>query len=180
MSSSHGPAETCQGRQRARWLSRLALSSDSPRRTAAAFALGVFLSFSPFFGLQVAIGLGTALLLRLNRIAVMIGLCTNLPWVMVPWYALTTALGAVVLGVPVAADVSQRIRQLLDLPIYRTVFWQRAADLVWPFLGSFVLGSTAGALLVGAIAYVLTHRAVSRMRATRPTAWRDSEVDHQH
>ena len=166
--SSRGPAETGELGGMSGRLSRLAFSSDSPRRTAAAFAVGVFLSFSPFFGLQIAIGLGTALLLRLNRIAVMIGLCTNLPWVMVPWYALTTAVGAVILGIPLAGDVTPRIRQLLDLPIYRAVFWQQAVDLVWPFLGSFILGSTAGALLVGAIAYVMTLRVVSRVRASRP------------
>jgi uncharacterized protein (DUF2062 family) len=148
------------------WLSRLAPFSDSPRRTAAAFALGVFLSFSPFFGLQIFAGMGLSLVLRLNRVAIFAGLCTNLPWVMVPWYALTTALGAALLRVPLGADVGSRLRTLLDLPVYRAPFWDSAAELLRPFLWSFVVGSTLGALVVGAVAYVTVARVMARVHAS--------------
>ena len=148
------------------WLGRLAALSDSPRRTAAAFALGVFLSFSPFVGLQVVTGMGLSFVLRLNRMATFIGLCTNLPWVMVPWYALTTALGATLLRVPVAADVGSRLNALLEMPVYRAPFWDSALELLRPFLWSFVVGSTLGAVVVGALAYVTVARVMARVSAS--------------
>lgn len=146
------------------WMSRLAGLSDSPRRTAAAFAIGVFLSFSPFFGLQIAAGLGLALALRLNRVAVFAGLCANLPWLMIPWYALTTTLGAAMLGVPLAEDVTARIGGVLELPIYRAAFWEGAAILVRPLVWPFVLGSTVGAFVVACLAYAVTSRLMLHVR----------------
>ena len=79
-------------------LDRLASSDLDPGRTAAAIALGVFLSFSPFLGLQILLGLGAAFAFRLSRVAVLIGLCANLPWIMLPWYTLTTAMAAAAMG----------------------------------------------------------------------------------
>ena len=135
--------------------------ADTPRRTAAAFALGVFLSFSPFLGLQMVLGFGTAMFLRLSRVAVLAGLCTNLPWFMVPWYTITTLAGAAVLQTPVRADISTSLSALLDLPIYRAEFWTRALEILSPFFWAFMVGSTAGALVVGSLAYV----SVARMMA---------------
>lgn len=149
------------------WVNRLAGLSEAPKRTAAAFALGVFLSFSPFFGLQVAIGLGIAVLLRLNRLAVFIGLCTNLPWLMVPWYALTTAGGSALLGVSIASDFSARLRAVLALSFYSLEFWRRLMDLLGPLFGAFVLGSTIGAAVVGVAAYFATARIIARIKASQ-------------
>ena len=145
---------------------RLAALGDSPQRTAAAFAVGVFLSFSPFLGLQIALGMTAAVAFRLHKAAVFIGLCTNLPWIMIPWYALTTAAAATVLGLSLAADIGERLGTILALPIYRAVFWERAIELLGPYVWSFVIGPTAGALVLGGGAYllslrILTPRAVS-------------------
>ena len=148
-------------------LERLAGSNESPQRTAAAFAFGTFLSFSPFLGFQVATGMTVAFLLRLNRPAVLIGLCTNLPWIMIPWYTLTTYVGSVLVREPIAADLGERLSALLELPFYRLAFWQRAYDIAVPFFWSFAVGSTLGAILVGVLAYVVTVPLLVRMRARR-------------
>jgi uncharacterized protein len=151
-------------RRRRAWLARLAGLSDSPHRTAAAFAVGVFLSFSPFLGLQIASGVAAALMLRLNRVAVLAGLCANLPWVMVPWYAVTTMLGATILGVPVSDDLMGRLSGLLELPVYRATFWERAGTLFRPFVWPFILGSTLGALVLAVLAYAVVSRLIMRVR----------------
>ena len=148
-----------------RWLTRLAESDDTPRRTAAAFAVGVFLSFSPFLGLQILIGVAIAFAMRLSRAAMLIGLCVNLPWIMVPWYALTTAAGAFLLRTPVSADLTQRLTRLVDLPFYRAVFWQTALEIAWPFFWAFVVGSILGAALVGGITYVALVPLLAALRA---------------
>ena len=147
-----------------RIVDKLAGSSDSPRRTAAAFALGVFLSFSPFIGLQTAIGMTTAFLLRLSRIAVFIGLCMNLPWIIVPWYTVTTIAGGFLLDRPVAADFGARLDALMELSFFTAEFRSRAFDLLAPFFWSFLVGSTAGAILVGIAAYMVTVRMLTRWR----------------
>jgi uncharacterized protein (DUF2062 family) len=146
---------------------KLAGSSESPRRTAAAFAFGTFLSFSPFLGFQIATGMTVAFLLRLNRPAVLVGLCTNLPWIMVPWYTLTTYLGSLIVRQRIGEDFSARLLELLDLPFYRWVFWERAYGLVAPFLWSFLVGSTLCAFVVGITAYIVTTPLLMRMRAGR-------------
>ena len=147
-----------------RLVEKLAGSTGSPHRTAAAFAFGTFLSFSPFLGFQIATGMTVAFLLRLNRPAVLIGLCTNLPWIMVPWYTLTTYLGSLIVGQRIGDDFTARLLALLDLPFYRWVFWERASGLVAPFFWSFLVGSTACAVVVGAVTYLVTAPLLTKVR----------------
>src|SRR4051794_32369433 len=81
------------------WLEELLHTHDTPQRTAAAYALGVFLGFSPVLGLHTVLGLILAFTLSLNRVAVLVGVYSNLPWILVPYYTLATWLGATLLGV---------------------------------------------------------------------------------
>lgn len=147
-------------------LLNLLTTADTPHRTAAAFAFGVFLSFSPFLGLQIALGLSVAMLLRLSRVVVFAGMCTNLPWIMVPWYTFTTFVGAVLLGVEIRDDIGAAFSGLLNLPIYRAEFWTRALDILAPFFWAFVIGSTAGAVVVGLATYVVVSRTLLAVRVT--------------
>jgi uncharacterized protein len=150
------------------WIDRLAALGDNPHRTSLAFAVGVFLSFSPFFGLQILLGMAIAIAFKLSRAAVLIGLCANLPWIMIPWYAAATAAGATILRFPLAADFSARMARLLEHPVYRPMFWHQASDLFGPLLWSFLLGSTAGAAVIAVTAYFLMVRFL--VPATRPRA----------
>src|SRR5689334_9364144 len=84
-----------------RWLDQLLHTHDTPQRTAAAYALGVFFGFSPFLGLHTVLGLACAFALGLNRIAVLLGIYSNLPWILPAYYSLTTLLGAAILRVQV-------------------------------------------------------------------------------
>ena len=149
-----------------RIVSRLAALGESPGRTAAAFALGVFLSFSPLLGLQVAIGMAAAVGLRLSKIAVFVGLNANLPWIMIPWYVLTTAIAAAVLGLPGAADMGDRLAHVFEEPFYKAAFWRRFVDLLGPYFWSFLIGPTTGAIIVGIGAYFLMHRILATSRGT--------------
>lgn len=147
-----------------RWRARLTqvlLNAGTPRRTAAAFAYGVFLSFSPFLGFQIALGLGVAFALRWSKVAVFAGLCTNLPWIMVPWYTFTTFVGATILGRPITAGIGDSLSALLQLPVYSAAFWTEALHIVAPFFWSFVIGSTACAVVVGVLAYLSVSRIIA-------------------
>src|SRR5205085_7640534 len=81
-----------------RWLDALLHIEDSPERTAAAFALGVFFGFSPFLGFHTLLGILFAFLLNLNRVAVLVGVYANLPWFLAPYYAAATIVGTEITG----------------------------------------------------------------------------------
>ena len=124
-----------------RTLEDLAAVDSTPQRTAAALALGVGLSFSPLLGLQILIGLGAALAFRLSRVAVLVGLCANVPWIMLPWYGLTTAGAATLLGTSSEVDLGERLRRILSVPFYQAAFWGHAGDLLDAFFWPFLIGT---------------------------------------
>ena len=158
--------------RRARWLQGLLHLHDTPQRTAAAFALGVFFSFSPFIGLQILASFALAFLLRLNRVAVFLGLNANLPWIVAPWYAATTLVAARLLGVPLPSDFQAEIRALFALGLFSRGFWAQAGALLEPFLIPFLAGPTIGAALMGALAYLVTASILVRRRAAAGTTVR--------
>lgn len=134
-----------------RWLDQLLHTHDTPQRTAAAYALGVFFGFSPLLGLHTMLGLVFAFALNLNRVAVLLGIYSNLPWILPAYYTLTTALGAKLLGVRV------RPRLLRDLTEAVAAFsWTDTRALLHaltPLAWAYVLGSTIGAVVLAVIAY---------------------------
>ena len=69
-----------------RWLEQLLHTHDTPHRTALAYAVGVFFGFSPVLGLHTVLGLAIAFLFGLNRIAVVLGIYSNLPWILPAYY----------------------------------------------------------------------------------------------
>ena len=71
-----------------RWLDTLLHVNDTPERTAAAFALGCFIGFSPFLGLHTVIALTLAFVFDLNRVAALLGVYSNLPWIIGGAFAL--------------------------------------------------------------------------------------------
>jgi len=151
-----------------RSLENLATVDTAPRRTATALAIGVGLSFSPLLGLQILLGIGVALAFRLSRVAVFIGLCANVPWIMLPWYALTTTAAAAILGTSSTVDLSERLARILSVPFYRAAFWGHAGALLEAFLWPFLVGPSVGALALSAITYAVALRALTR-RANRRT-----------
>src|SRR6185503_8685543 len=53
---------------------------DPPWRVALALAIGVFISCTPFWGLQTVLSLAVATIFRLNRAVTVTGTWLNLPW----------------------------------------------------------------------------------------------------
>lgn len=149
------------------WLEQLLHTHDTPGRTAAAYGLGVFFGFSPVLGLHTVLGLVFAFALNLNRVAVLLGVYSNLPWILVPYYTLATWLGAEILGVDVPPGVTETFIAALENRSWSD--FRRAAVNLKPFFWAFILGSTIGAVLLGVIAYrvsfvmIRTHRKHGRL-----------------
>lgn len=154
-------------RDKTPWIDRLLHLHDTPRRTAAAFALGVFFSFTPFIGLQILVSFGIAFLFGLNRLAVFVGLNANLPWIIVPWYAGTTIAAAHAMGIAIPDDVSSQVGALFGYGLFTRDFWTHAMGIVRPFLVPLIVGPTVGAIPIASLAYVIAHRILRRRAAAR-------------
>lgn len=75
------------------------LSLDAhPGHIAAGFALGVFISFTPFFGLHTPLAIVLAFVFRLNKLSCITGAWINTPLTVVPVLAASYELGMVLLG----------------------------------------------------------------------------------
>jgi uncharacterized protein len=144
------------------WLEQLLHTHDTPRRTAAAYAVGVFFGFSPFLGLHTLLGLAIGFILNLNRVAVVLGVYSNLPWILPAYYTLATIAGAALLGVDVPPHL---LRQLTDAVSLTSLSgFREIGRTLAPLLWAYALGSTLGAVLLAVVAYrlslamILAHR----------------------
>jgi uncharacterized protein (DUF2062 family) len=162
-----------------RWLEKLLHVHDTPRRTAAAFAVGVFCGFSPFMGLHTVMGLGLAFLFNLNRVAALLGVYSNLPWVIVPYYVFTTmAIGAPLTGYQMPPGFEAQIGALFEFSVLQADFWRQMAIILRPWLLPFLLGSTLGAIVLAGVAYpialgfVASRRRIHDMLHSHPPASR--------
>jgi uncharacterized protein len=167
-----------------RWSTTLLHIDDTPQRTAAAFALGVFFGFSPFLGLHTALGLTCAFIFGLNRVAVLLGVYANLPWTIAAWYALTTAFGAELLRTKIPPGFARQLADLFQLSLLHRHFWDGLGlllrPLLWPYLVGSLLGATALALAVYplALAFVVNERRIHRLRRVQHEGGSDTPPPH--
>lgn len=157
--SSHQPS--AQRTRSFRALLRQVLHlQESPQRTALAFALGVFIAFSPAYGLHTAMVVLCTWLFGLNFLALLAGALVNNPWTVIPILGATYWTGALLLG-------------RTDQPSFD---WQDMSfsgiyQQVLPYAAPFVLGalvlSVLGALLSYPAAYLFFQK--HRSSPTSPT-----------
>lgn len=134
-----------------RWLDQLLHTHDTPKRTALAYAVGVFFGFSPFLGLHTVLGLVVAFALNLNRVAVLLGVYSNLPWILPAYYTLATMLGAAVLRVDLPPRLLKDFQEALTAASWGEFrsFVKTLTPLVW----AYALGSLVGAAAIAIVAY---------------------------
>lgn len=147
-----------------KWLDALLHVHDTPERTARAYALGVFLGFSPFLGLHTIIAIALAFVFNLNRVAVLLGVYSNLPWIIAPYYASATMLGAALLRTKSRPDLQERLGEMFQLSVRSAEFWHEVGHLLRPLLWPYAIGSLIGASLLAAIAYRVALEFVVRRR----------------
>ena len=140
------------GSARARkWLEQLLHTHDTPERTAAAYAIGIFFGFSPFLGLHTILALVVAFAFNLNRVAVLLGVYSNLPWILPAYYTLATTLGAMLLNYDVPPGFWKDLRDTLTDASWGE--FRRFAKVLAPLRWAYALGSMIGAVLLAATAY---------------------------
>ncbi len=139
-----------------KWMEALLHIHDTPERTAAAFALGVFFGFSPFLGFHTVLALAVAFVFNLNRVAVLIGVYSNLPWIIAAYYGVATAAGAWLLGTALPSGFAERVAQIFSLSLFHVEFWRQMAHDMRPLFWPYFVGSLAGAVALSLPAYWLT------------------------
>jgi len=140
---------------------------DTPERTALAYALGIFLGFSPFLGFHTVGGIAIAFLFRMSRVAVLLGAWTNLPWLIIPYYTVATWAGMKVIGFQFDPAILAEIFRLgLNEGFIQSGFWNRLAsqsELLLAFgVGSLLLGT-----ILSFIAYPVSLRWIKFYRSKR-------------
>lgn len=129
---------------------------DPPHRLAAAFALGIFIAFSPWLGLHIASCFVLAWLFRLNKVVVLTASFINNPWTIVPMYAFCLWFGFKITGS--GSAIPHIAWSELNLT--------RAYMILKPYLWPFVAGTLATGLIVAAVFYGVIYWAVMRYRGT--------------
>ena len=117
---------------------------ETPQRTAATFALGVFIAFTPTYGLHCASAVFLAWAFRLNFPALLVGTLINNPWTVAPIVGATMWTGFFLLGMPEAPDVSWKNLSIFTL--YESIL---------PFMLPFTLGALTLSVLGALLAYPL-------------------------
>ena len=126
---------------------------DPPWRVALALAIGVFISCTPFYGLQTVLSLAVATIFRLNRAVTVTGTWLNLPWFAPILYGFALRIGAFVLPDLHGADLGD-MTELLQLASTLSV-----SDML-DLLGSLSLALLIGTAAVGTVAGAVTYVAV--------------------
>lgn len=125
----------------------LALDSH-PGHIAAGFAVGVFISFTPFFGLHTPIAIAAAFLFRLNRLATITGAWINTPLTVGPALLASFKLGRFLRGLP-----SRPI-------VFRNLEWHELKV----YSKSLLLGSSVIGIVAAVVAYFICYWLVIRFR----------------
>jgi uncharacterized protein (DUF2062 family) len=119
---------------------------DRPWRIALALATGVFISFTPFYGLQSVLALLVAAIFGLNKAATVGGAWLNLPWFAPLVYAAGWKVGALL--VPELSGIE-------DLP------------------KALLVGTTVLGLVAGVVTFLVAFGLISRRRARQPSESHD-------
>lgn len=125
---------------------------DPPERTALAFAIGVFIGFSPLLGLHTILAAVVSVVWRLNKVAVITGSFLNNPWTIAPVIAASWAIGNLIIGSPLVELPQAGLSAFLTAG-----FWLLIAAQ-WRQLLPFALGSVILSTTVAAVSYPLTLR----------------------
>jgi uncharacterized protein (DUF2062 family) len=124
---------------------------DPPWRVALALAIGVFISCTPFYGLQTVLSLAVATIFRLNRAVTVTGTWLNLPWFAPILYGFALRIGAFVLPDLHGADLGEMTELLQMAP---TLSVSDMLDLLGSLSLALLIGTAAVGTVAGAVTYV--------------------------
>jgi len=125
------------------------LSLDShPGHISAGFAVGVFVSFTPFFGLHTVMAIALAFIFRLNKVTCITGSWVNTPFTVAPVLIASYNLGRILRG--------KAVQQLT----FKGLEWHHLK----PYAKSLLLGSSIIGFCAAVAAYFICYWLVVAFR----------------
>jgi len=107
-----------------------------PRKIALGFALGLFVGMSPTMGLQIAIAVFFAALLKWNKISAAIGVWITNPITAPFIYSMTYVTGAKLIGIKKTYNLNPE----LNLDTINKIL-QKAPEFIWALIiGGIIIG----------------------------------------
>ena len=137
---------------------------DPPWRVALALAVGVFISCTPFYGLQTLLSLAVATIFRLNRAVTITGAWLNLPWFAPIVYGFALRIGAFLLPDLHGADVAEIAELLQAAP---ALSMADMLDLLRSVSLALLIGTAAVGIVAGAFTYIAAFVLLRRRRHSR-------------
>ncbi len=129
--------------------------NDTPHRLALAFAVGVFIAFSPTIGLHLLSCFIVAWAFRLSKLVLITATFINNPWTIVPLYGFCIWFGGKLMGRELAMP---RIA-------WNELTLSSAYVVIQPYFWPFVVGTLVVGGIAAVIAYFLIFWLVVRYRA---------------
>lgn len=137
------------------------LGSDSPPEVvAASFAIGVAIAFTPLFGLHWIMALLLAVILRLNKVDVLLGTLVVNPLTLPAVAAVAIPIGRFLL--------KARREAIAHLPwqdMFRRSFWTTAGPTMKAIGLQMAVGMFFLSVIVGALTYVILVNLIRHHRA---------------
>ncbi len=127
---------------------------DPPHKLALAFAVGIFIAFSPWLGLHIISCFFFAWLFRVSKFVVLTASFVNNPWTIVPMYAFCIWVGLKITGTHGAVpDIAWN-----DLTL------TSAYAVLKPYLWSYLAGTLVVSAVAGILSYFVFYWIVLRYR----------------
>ncbi|MBF0518108.1 MAG: DUF2062 domain-containing protein [Nitrospirae bacterium] len=132
--------------------------NDPPFLIALSFGVGVFIGFSPLYGIHTVLGLIAAWAFKLNKASLITGVYLSNPVTIVPIYTFGTWFGIKITGS--TASISDfNLKGLTLSNIENTL-----ESLLWPF----IIGNTVLSVLVGVISYAILYHILKLRAKSKP------------
>ncbi len=129
--------------------------NDSPNKLALAFALGVFIAFSPTIGLHTVSCLLFAWMFRLSKAVVLFtATLVNNPWTIVPLFGFCLWFGMVITGSEIA----------IPEIAWNELTVNSAYLILKPYLWPFIAGTVVLGVVASIISYFVIYWVVVRYR----------------
>jgi uncharacterized protein (DUF2062 family) len=137
---------------------------DPPGKIALALAVGVFISCTPFLGLQTILAILVSTVFPLNRAATVTGVWINLPWFAPFVYGAALKIGAVLIPDPDGARDAW-LRYVIEYP--GRVSWRQMLALFQEISLPLLVGTLVIGVVAGLATYVVALGVISARRARR-------------
>lgn len=159
-------------------LLRLKRLPDPPHRIARGIAAGVFVCFTPFFGLHIFLAMALAFVMQGNIFAAVMATFFGNPFTFPIIAAVAVALGSWMLGMPTNAHLSDIVPAFADASVelwynFTAMFsdeithWERLDQFYFRIFKPYMVGGIVPGVFAGVTAYMISRPLIAAYQKNR-------------